>query len=116
MAMIGYLAHHTVNDEAAIAILLAAHERQHLGHKKPLLLRGLSAMRTQHRHRRVARIALEDREFERVFELTVPLGVPFQFAEVTLRHLETLVPAVLLIELRAFASAREPVDARGRSP
>jgi hypothetical protein len=116
MAMIGYLAHHTVYDEAAVAILLAAHERQRLGHKKPLLLGGLSAMRAQHRHRCVARIALEDREFERVFELTVPLRVPLQFAEVTLRHLEILVPTVQLVKLRAFANAREPVNARGRSP
>ena len=86
MAMIRDLAHHVVDDEFVDAVLLARDHRERIDHERALLFGGRRAMLSKHRHRRIAGIAIEDREFERNLELAVPRSVLLQFTEIAFRH------------------------------
>src|SRR5271166_3310841 len=84
--MIGYLAHHVIDDEIAVAELLARDQGERLDHEGLFLLGWGDAMIAEHGHRRIAGIAIEDRELEWQFVLRVPGRVVLQFAEIAFRH------------------------------
>ena len=84
--MIGYLSHHVINNEVAIAELIARDQRERLDHERLLLLGGCDAMVTKDDHRSIAGIAIENCELEWGFELTVPGCVVFELAEIALCH------------------------------
>ena len=90
VAVVGNLAHHVVDAEFIGAVLRTRDQRQRLDHERALLVGGHRAMVTEHGHRRVARIAIEDRELKWVNEVGVPLRVIAQFAQFTFRHRDKL--------------------------
>ena len=80
VTMIRDLTHHVIDDEIAIAVSLSCDKRERLDHECLLVVGRRDAMISEHRHRRVARIAIENRELEWSLILTVPGSVVFQFA------------------------------------
>src|SRR5271169_128648 len=86
VAMVGNLAHHAIDHELVVAELGARHRRERVGHEGALGLGGGGAMLSEHRHRRVARVAIENRECHGMDEAGVMLGVLTQLAEFALGH------------------------------
>ena len=73
--MVGYLAHRAVDHEPVRAVADARHTGKHFDHELALEIPGDGAMVSEDRHRRTARIAIKDREAERMSEMAIVLRV-----------------------------------------
>jgi len=86
VAVVWDLPHHSINYEIFFAVLLAAHEREYRGHEGAFGVGASRAMLPENRHRRIARIAIEDGEAERMHEPAVDLGIFAQLAKLAISH------------------------------
>jgi hypothetical protein len=86
MAMIGDLAHHVVDKKAVGAPFVAPDRGKHLNHEGFFGLGRLAPMLAEDRHRAVARVTIQDGEFEGENKLAVALRVIAQLAQVALIH------------------------------
>src|SRR5260370_31020857 len=89
MTVIGNLPHDAVDHERVRPVLLARDDGERFGHERALVFSGRRAMIAQHGHRRIAGVAVEDREFERMYELAVALRVIPEFTQFALGHHRT---------------------------
>ena len=80
VAMIGNLAHHSVDDELVLSVFFSRDEGQRLDHVGALFVGCVRAMLPKDDHRRVTRITIQNCELERERELRITLGVLAQFA------------------------------------
>lgn len=92
VAVIGYLAHHIVNEEAIGSPPGSGDSRKHIDHQGFFVLGRLTPMFSQNRHRGVAGVAIEDGELKRVGKLAVTLSVITQFAQIALIHARLSAP------------------------
>src|SRR5262245_22312782 len=85
MIVIGNLAHLMVEDPLGklASEFLLSHQVESLFHVGDLFHRHLDSMFAQHYDRYIARVAVENREGERVMELGVPLGIASELAQIT---------------------------------
>src|SRR6478672_153781 len=86
MAMVGDLAHYAVDHELIITELRAGHRGERVDHQGAFGLGRRGAMLSEYRHRRVARIAIENGECDGMDESSILLRVLTQFAEFALGH------------------------------
>src|SRR5579864_4704436 len=86
MAMVGNLTHHAIDNELVIAEFGARHGRERVDHEGAFGLGRDGAMLSEHRHRRVTRVAIENGECHGMGEAGVMLSVLAQFAEFALVH------------------------------
>src|ERR1700686_1936767 len=87
MAMVWDLTHYAIDDELAFAVLRAGDKRKCFDHEGAFFWGRLRAMIAQHRHRRIARIAIENGKAEGLGETRVPGSIFFQFAQIALGHM-----------------------------
>src|SRR5260370_42492327 len=97
MTVIGNLPHDAVDHERVRPVLLARDDGERFGHERALVFSRRRAMIAQHGHRRIAGVAVEDRELERMYELTIALRVILEFAQFALGHQRTSRVATLPI-------------------
>jgi hypothetical protein len=81
VVMVGNLAHHGVYNEGTLAIAETGHHRQRFAHEGALEIARDGAMLAQHGHRRVTRIAVQNRESERKHEAAILLRILAKFAK-----------------------------------
>jgi hypothetical protein len=86
MAMIWNLPHHSIDNELACAVLLLRYQGQRVDHELPFYLGRRDTMVAEHGHRRIAGIAIEQREFEGQGKTRVPGSIFLQLAELTFCH------------------------------
>ena len=86
VAVVGNLSHNVVDAEFVGAVLRARDQRERLDHEGLFFVSRHRAMVSEHGHRSVARIAIENCKFERVNEIGIALRVVTQLAQFTLRH------------------------------
>src|SRR5690242_12864404 len=82
VAVVGYLAHHIVNEVAIGAPLDTGDSRKHIDHKGFFVRGRLTPMVSQDRHRSVAGVAIEDGKLKGVGKLAVTLSIITQFAQI----------------------------------
>jgi hypothetical protein len=86
MAMVGNLPHYVIDNELALSIFVSPNQAERPDHKGPFLVSWILAMLAQHCHRRIAGIAIQQRELKGKLEARVPRGVFLQLAQVTFGH------------------------------